>query len=93
VAGTTSYCGDDDLTNDEACDDGVSNARSGLCTDVCEVAACGDGKRLTEIDPNGEIAFEYCDDGAVGGNDEDGCNDDCELIENREDQTPPEGCS
>lgn len=89
VAGTTSYCGDDELTNGEACDNGQRNSIGGLCTDVCEVARCGDGRRLTELDPNGEITFEYCDDGARGGEDEDGCNNACELIENREDQTPP----
>jgi len=59
-------CGDGDQGPGEACDDGNAD-NSDDCTELCEVATCGDGFVWA--------ANEECDD--QNANDDDACHNDC----------------
>ena len=68
-------CGDGELAEDEACDDG-NEVNTDACTNVCEEAVCGDGILRLGLEA-GDDGYEACDDGNVLG--EDGCAADCQL--------------
>jgi cysteine-rich repeat protein len=63
-------CGNGELDNDEACDDG-NRVDTDACTNDCQPAACGDNIV--------SLATEDCDGGTP--NTDPDCNDDCMLID------------
>jgi cysteine-rich repeat protein len=66
-------CGDGELNEGEACDEGAANSNTapGACRLNCQTARCGDG--VTDAD-------EACDDGALNSNAEpNACREDCAL--------------
>ena len=68
-------CGDGELADDEACDDG-NDVNTDACTNTCDEAACGDGIVRAGLELNDD-GFEACDDGNQLG--EDGCDSNCQL--------------
>lgn len=64
-------CGNGLLEGEEACDDGLANIDTGMCTTTCTVAACGDGFVQDGV--------EECDD--MNTDDGDGCAADCTTEE------------
>ncbi len=67
------YCGDGQVNEDEACDDGNLFETDG-CTTTCQVARCGDGYLRTDLEAGAEGA-EECDDG--NSINDDGCTNAC----------------
>lgn len=67
---TPAGCGDGEVADDEACDDGAANSDTepGACRTDCLLPTCGDGV----TDPG-----EACDDGATWGGD--GCGATCAV--------------
>ena len=61
-------CGDGTVDEGESCDDGPLNSDYGACTNSCQVAICGDGLELEDV--------EVCDDGVNDGS-YDSCTEDC----------------
>ncbi len=60
---TTPRCGDNILQSGEGCDDGNASTLD-ACNAICQPTTCGDG--LVQS-PNGQGAYETCDDGAQNG--------------------------
>ncbi len=77
-------CGDGviDPGNSEVCDDNNTNPND-LCTDICQVAACGDGRLCTDpilcaTGPGNGI--EECDSGVANSDEQaDACRTNCAL--------------
>jgi cysteine-rich repeat protein len=67
--GPAPFCGDGEVDDGEACDDGAGNADDAACTSACQQAACGDGLVHAGV--------EACDDG--NDVDDDACGNDCAL--------------
>ena len=89
------FCGDGNVDDGEACDEGPANADTGTCTTLCQLPACGDGfvqageecDDANAIDTDSCVAgckLNVCGDGHVGpGEACDGdpkCTAECALI-------------
>jgi cysteine-rich repeat protein len=72
-------CGDGYLDEElaEACDDG-NQVGSDSCTNLCELAVCGDGVLRTDAAPD-EMGYEACDWGSRTGNIGINCLPNCQL--------------
>ncbi len=77
--GDDSFCGDGIKAPWEPCDLGEDNSDNGACTEVCELAECGDGYLWQ--------GMEQCDDG--NDNNGDGCSISCELEDEPQDPECP----
>jgi cysteine-rich repeat protein len=61
-------CGDGRIAAGEQCDDG-NVLNTDQCTQLCELARCGDGFRRLDLEPEDE-GYERCDDGNARNDDD-----------------------
>ncbi|MEE2837132.1 MAG: DUF4215 domain-containing protein, partial [Myxococcota bacterium] len=73
VPDQSEVCGDRRLGAREECDDGNQLSNDG-CTELCELARCGDGFQRLDLGPE-ELGYERCDDGNERNDDDcvEGC--------------------
>jgi cysteine-rich repeat protein len=79
VSGASFPCGDGDLDDGEACDDGNNDVGDG-CRPNCTVEVCGDGI----VDPQ-----DACDDGGT----EQCCSESCEILPDATDCNDADACT